>query len=94
MLPTEIALILDALEIIIDEENEEQVDLIYSCYPDQYFKTTLINKNDVKEYEKFLMKNFKHWIIKDIFTDEQIERLYFLLNGKCEKAFECLRGKY
>ena len=94
LLPTEIAIILDALEIVINEDNEEQVDLIYSCYPDQFFKTTLINKNDVKEYEKFLMKNFKTWIINDIFTDEQIRRLYFLLNGKCLKAFEILRKKY
>ena len=40
------------------------------------------------------MNHFKNWMVGDIFTDEQIQRLYFLLNGKCEKAFECLKRKY
>jgi hypothetical protein len=40
------------------------------------------------------MKNFKNWITNDIFTDEQIRRLYFLLNGKSEKAFEFIRKNY
>ena len=69
LLPTEIAIVLDALQIVID-------------------------KNKVKAYEKFLMENFKNWIHNDVFTEEQITRLYFLLNGKCEKAFEYLRKKY
>ena len=94
LIPTEIATILDALEIVIDEDNQDQVNLIYKSFPDQFFQTTLISKNDVKEYEKFLMKNFKNWINEDVFTDEQIKRLYFLLNGKCEKAFEVLKIKY
>ena len=94
LLPTEIAVILDALQVVIEKNNNNQIDLISSCFPDKYFATTLIDKNKIKEYEKFLMENFKNWIKNDIFTDEQIRRLYFLLNGKCEKAFECLRRKY
>ena len=94
LLPTEIATILDSLEIVLDEENEKQVNIIYSCFPDSFFKTTLISKNDVKEYEKFLMKNFKDWIMNDVFNEMQLERLYSLLNGKSEKAFEEIKKKY
>jgi superfamily II DNA or RNA helicase len=94
LLPTEIVTMLDALEVVVDVDNEVQSDLIDNVYPDEFFNTTLINKNDVKNYERFLMGNFKQWIVDDVFSDEQIRRLYFLLNGKCEKAFEVLKMRY
>ena len=94
LLPNEIATILDSLEKVIDENNQEQVTMIYDSFPDSFFKTTLISKNDVKEFEKFLMGNFKNWIMNDVFSEEQLSHLYSLLNGKCEKAFEVIKSKY
>ena len=94
LLPAEIASVLDSLQIILDENNENQTALIHAAFPDEFFTTILINKKDVKDYEKFLMSNFRNWIIDGVFTTEQLKRLYFLLNGKCEVAFMILKKYY
>jgi ATP-dependent RNA helicase DDX60 len=90
LLPTEIVSILDAIELVC-ANNQEMVD---SIRPNKFFKTTLISKNEVKSYEKFLIDTLREWIANEKLSEEQLERFYFRINSKCEKAFELLKREY
>jgi hypothetical protein len=81
LLPSEISEILDALKKICS--NDEQKNLFESIQPKRFFKNVIINKNEVKKYEIFLMDNLKKWCQSKRFTSEQIQSLFNLINEEC-----------
>jgi superfamily II RNA helicase len=81
LLPSEIAEIVEALEKICS--NDEQKSLIQSIQPKKFFQNVIINKNDVKRYEKFIMDSLKEWSQTEKFTSEQFKSLFDTINKNC-----------
>jgi hypothetical protein len=93
MLPSEIAELLEALGNVADG-SVEQKELLDSIQPERFFRAVLLKKNDVKEYEKFLMAKLKEWSLLGTFSRDQIGRVFTHLNKECDLAFAQVNETY
>ncbi|OQS54147.1 hypothetical protein EHP00_1778 [Ecytonucleospora hepatopenaei] len=62
--------------------------LIKKLAPRKFFKSNIISKHDVKQYEIHLLETFQHWVQKEILTDEQVNEVYKLLTGDAHEIFD------
>lgn len=92
LLSIEISEILSALDSLATSENQKK--LVESVQPNKFFKSVNINKQQVKEYEKFLMSQLSAWYNQNDFSTQQLDQLLERLNGKCTSAFTDISAKY
>ena len=88
LLPTEIVELLEALEKIA--LTDEQRLLVKSVQPEKFLTSVILNKNDVKLYQEFLMQKLIGWCHTEAFSSDQIKTLFKLINGHCDEAVESL----
>lgn len=79
---------------------EELLDIYYAFFasvrkkklakhlqPKGFFKSNIINKEDVKRYEIFLIKKIEEWIKTEIVSEDEIKEMYELLVKSTNDAF-------
>ncbi len=91
-MPTEVIEIIDALKQIAKSDTQKQ--LLAEIQPDKFFKSVIINKNDVKQYEKFLVEKLHAWSKSSVFSDDELTQFFNIINGECEEAFEKMEQIY
>ena len=92
LLPNEIYKLLKTITKFAS--THQQQELVKSLLPEQFFECVLLNKSDVKRYEKFLVKNLKSCIQKGIFSQDQTNLIFNELNGECDEAFAKINHVY
>lgn len=92
LLPTEIVEILETLKKICSTERQQQ--LLDSIQPDKFFKNILINKNDVKNYEKFIIDKLKKWSQQDEFSSNEFKQFFDHINQEANSAFQTIQTVY
>lgn len=92
MIPSDIVELLDALKKIGNTDQHRK--LIDSIRPENFFKSVLLKKNDVKRYETFLIDNLRRWCKSQFLTEDDIEKMLSVLNAKCQNAFKQLHYVY
>jgi hypothetical protein len=91
-LPTEIVEVINALKQIAN--NDEQKRFFAEIQPDTFFKSVIVNKNDIKQYEKFLLEKLHLCSKSSLFSNEELLKFFEILNGACEDAFDKLDQAY
>jgi hypothetical protein len=93
LLPSEIVEMLYALKLIA--KTYEQKSLVESIKPNKFFTNVLLTKNDVKNYEKFLIEKLRGWCQNgDVFTSDDFCHFFEEINGKCEKVYDQIEETY
>jgi hypothetical protein len=78
LLPTEIYEVFQAIESIC--ETDKQKELIICLQPNEFFSSVILNKREVKNYERYMMSKIKAWISDEEFTQTQICNFFEKLN--------------
>jgi superfamily II RNA helicase len=92
LLPSEIVELIQTLNDIA--ESQEQKELVKSIEPENFFKCVLLNKSDIKEYERFLMNKLNEWYTSGLFGTAQIQKIFSTLNHDCDQAFSKINHIY
>lgn len=64
-----------------------QKKLIKSLAPKRFFKSNIICKADIREYQKHLLSTFEQWVQQSILNEDQVKRVYNLLTGDAHSSF-------
>lgn len=64
-----------------------QKKLIKSLAPKRFFKSNIICKADIKEYQKHLLSTFERWVQQSILSEDQVRKVHNLLTGEAHSSF-------
>ena len=83
LMPSEIVSILSSLQKICSVDDTKK-QLFKTILPNKFFECIKLKKNDVKNYEKFLIKELQKWFNTKALTDSQIDQFFSDINKECE----------
>ena len=86
LLPSEIIEILNVLTRIC--VTDKQKSLFESIQPEKFFRNIFIDKNEVKNYEQFIINSLKSWLQNEYLSSNEIDKFFQIINEKCEDAFD------
>ncbi|KAK1348627.1 hypothetical protein LUQ84_002233 [Hamiltosporidium tvaerminnensis] len=66
---------------------KEQKYLIKELKPSKFFKSNILSKKDVKEFESFLLEKIFYWIRNNILEYQQVNEMYSYIIGDIERGF-------
>lgn len=66
---------------------QPQKKLIKSLAPKRFFKSNIICKSDVKDYQKHLLQTFEGWVKDGILNEDQVRKIHGLLTDEAHTAF-------
>lgn len=92
LLPDEIVDVLNTIRRLA--KTAEQKELVKSIQPASFFKSVVIDKKEVKNYESHLMSSLREWYRLGHFSKQEIEEFFRSINRKCEKIFEFVDNEY
>lgn len=84
-LPEELLHLYDSICAVL---KEEQVGLADRLAPANFFKSNIITKSDVKEYEGYILKTFQEMVEKDLLNEKQVRYVYKLQTTEAKRAFD------
>lgn len=64
-----------------------QKKLIKNLAPKKFFKSNIICKADVKEYQHHLLNTFENWVQEGILNEDQVRHIHSLLTKEAHEAF-------
>jgi len=92
LLSSEIIEILNVLTSIC--VTDKQKSLLESIQPEKFFRNIFINKNEVKNYEQFIINSLKSWLQNEYLSSNEINKFFQIINQNCEKAFDHINKIY
>lgn len=66
----------------------EQRGLVKKLRPQRFFKTNCITKKDVKEYEKYMITEFREMMVSGKLDEEQVSNIYDILVKDAKEGFQ------
>lgn len=84
-LPEELLHLYDSICAVL---SKEQMGLVERLRPEKFFKSNIIRKSEVKEYESHLLRTFQEMIEEDLLSEKQVRYVYRLQTKETKKAFE------
>lgn len=83
-LPEELLNIYYYIYMILDQGQKK---LIKNLAPKRFFKSNIICKADVKEYQHHLLNTFESWVQQGILNEDQVRHIHTLLTKEAHDAF-------
>lgn len=83
-LPEELLNIYLYIYMILDAPHKK---LIKHLAPKKFFKSNIICKADVREYQNHLLTTFRDWVNEGILNESQVEEIHNLLTSEAHDAF-------
>lgn len=84
-LPEELLDIYLYIYTILDQPQKK---LIKHLAPKKFFKSNIICKADVREYQNHLLGTFREWVSVGILKEEQVKEIHGLLTSEAHQAFK------
>ncbi|KAM0675402.1 putative ATP-dependent RNA helicase ddx60 [Gurleya vavrai] len=73
---------------------QEQKSMILEMRPKNFFKSNIITKRDVKEYEKYIIEKLTSWIKDEKIDNEQLKEMYDYIVKDTNETFEDIQKTY
>lgn len=83
-LPEELLNIYLYIYMILDPQNKK---LIKNLAPKKFFKSNIICKADIREYQNHLLSTFRNWVSNGILGESQVQEIHNLLTAESHDAF-------
>ncbi|WUR03591.1 exosome RNA helicase MTR4 [Vairimorpha necatrix] len=84
-LPEELLSLFDSLCLVL---NQKQKELLYPLVPERFFKSNILTRKNIKEYQNYLLKYFEELIKNNELGEKQVKKIYKLQTKESKKAFE------
>lgn len=84
-LPEELLHLYDSVCAVL---GEDQMHLVAQLMPENFFRSNILTKSDVKEYERHLLGTFQRMVEEDLLSEKQVRYVYKLQTKNTKKAFE------
>ncbi|AFM98313.1 putative superfamily II RNA helicase [Encephalitozoon hellem ATCC 50504] len=84
-LPEELLHLYDSICAVLSKDQEH---LIGRITPENFFKSNIVTKKEVREYGKHLLETFQKMIEGDLLSEKQVKYVYKLQTKEARKAFE------
>ncbi|ADM11545.1 putative Ski2 RNA helicase [Encephalitozoon intestinalis ATCC 50506] len=84
-LPEELLHLYDSICAVLSKDQEHLIDRIT---PENFFKSNIVTKKEVREYGKYLLETFQEMIEGDLLNEKQVKYVYKLQTKEARKAFE------
>ncbi|KAM0685844.1 hypothetical protein COBT_002941, partial [Conglomerata obtusa] len=85
--------LLDIYYSIFAVLKDEQKSLIQEMRPKKFFKSNIITKKDVKQYEKYIIEKLTKWIKEEKIDNDQLKEMYDYIVKDTNEAFKVMESK-